>query len=92
MIVCLSRRLALCFVLAIGVAACGGKKQPAPEVECEVDDDCAGTDECKRNECVEREIIEVRRKSNNITPQKVRRQIEERQRHHEKRVDKHLDL
>ena len=91
MIVCLSRRIALCFVLATTVAACGGKKTQ-PDVECNDDDECVGNDVCKRNECIEPEIIEVRGKSNNITPDKVRRQIQERQKVHTDKVDKSLDL
>ncbi len=89
--------IALTFLLVLALAACGGKKEPSAadtdeEIGCEVDDDCPDTDECKRNVCVEREIRKLRRKSNNITPESVRRKVQERQKHHERRVDKSLDL
>lgn len=90
-------RIALSWLLAFTVAACGGKKEPSAEdsdeqIECEADDDCPDTDVCKRNVCVEREIRVLRRQTNTITPAKVRRAVEERQKHHERRVDESLDL
>ncbi len=90
-------RIALPLFLALALAACGGKKEQSAEdtdeqIECEVDDDCPDTDECKRNVCVEREIRRLRRQTNTVTPESVRRKVQERQKHHERRVDKSLDL
>ena len=88
-------RLALSILLALALAACGGKKAQAtddPDVECEVDDDCGRGERCKDSECVETEQQKIRHKSNNLTPVKVKREVEARQKEHTQSVDKSLDL
>ena len=89
--------LSVFIALTLVVAACGGKKEPPAgdndeNIACEVDDDCSGTDVCKRNLCVERAERTIRRGTNTVTPASVKRKVEERQKQHERRVDESLDL
>jgi hypothetical protein len=82
-------------ILALALAACGGKKQAEPDeadVACESSDDCGDGDVCRKGECVEAPERELRRRTNTVTPQSVKRDVERIQKQHARDVDRSLEI
>ena len=92
------KRLAMVLALGFAVSACSGKKAPESEpeedeVECQTNSDCEGNLQCLGNECVDTSSKAIySNPSNAVTPEKVKREVELRQRAHTEQVDKSLDL
>ena len=82
--------------LMLVVGACGGDKKSSGEAEvtpCETDDDCTGGLMCMDSECTDTSSSAIySTKSNNITPEKVKREVEKRGQAHIDDVDKSLDM
>lgn len=79
------------------VGACGGDKKAADEDDeaaaCETDDDCEQGFMCMDSECTDTSSKAIYSgKSNNITPAKVKREVEKRGKVHTDNVDKALDM
>ena len=93
------KRLGIALLLGSLLVACGAKKtaEPPPagddEPECETSADCEGNWQCLGGECVDTSSRAIYTDpSNAVTPEKVKREVEKRQRQHTEQVDKSLDL
>lgn len=80
--------LAMLGVVA-GLGGCGGDKKAAPEQQaCEVDDDCPTGQACDDDgACTRRRGAVEPARSNNVTPDKVKREAEDRVRRGTERRD-----
>lgn len=84
----MKRWLAIIGVVA-GLGGCGGDKKAAPEPQaCEVDDDCPAGQVCSdEGACIQRRGPAPPARSNNPTPDKVKREAEDRVRRGTERRD-----